>query len=137
MSRPLRTLIERLQPQWKLQMDNGCPGVSLPERILNNSPQASRDWAYYYLSPSAKLSQCPRTGITLRHHIHKNTIQKKFKQALLIPSSDEKETNAEVILLNGKARRRSGAGTMTEEKRSHLEESPGTFAYREAHFHTS
>ena len=79
---PLRALIDRLHPQWKLQMENGCPGVSLPERILNKSPQASRDWAYYYLSPSAKLSQCPRTGNTLRHHIHKNTIQKQFRSAL-------------------------------------------------------
>jgi hypothetical protein len=55
----------------------------------------------------------------------------------IIPLCKSNETNAEVILLNGKARRRSGAGTMTEEKRSHLEESAGTSAVREAHFLTS
>ncbi len=79
----LQALIERLHPQWKMQIEKGMPGVSLPDRVVANTPRGSKEWGYYYLSPSAKLSQCPRTGETLRHHINRNTIQKQFRGALL------------------------------------------------------
>jgi len=89
---PLKELIKRCHFEWSQRMKHGDPGVSLPERTLNQSPESSKDWSYYYLSPSAKLSKCPRTGITLRHHIHKNTVQKQFKRALLSTAIVKKAT---------------------------------------------
>ena len=61
---PLRELIQRLHFEWEARMSNNDPRVSLPDRTIQKSPQATKEWGYYYLSPSAKLSQCPRTGAT-------------------------------------------------------------------------
>jgi hypothetical protein len=48
-----------------------------------------------------------------------------LNQHRLVPLSDSKETNAGVICQNGKAHGGSGAGTMTEAKRSHFGKAPG------------
>ncbi|MDA7931268.1 hypothetical protein N9B34_03385 [Akkermansiaceae bacterium] len=44
----------------------------------------------------------------------------------VIPSSRIEETHAGVILREGKAVRGSGAGSVTEQGRSHLEKAPGS-----------
>lgn len=89
---PLRDLLHRLHSEWKHDIASGGPGVSLPERVMNRTPNAVKEWRYYYLFPSRSLSQCPRTMKTLRHHIHKNTIQRAFGYALELTPLTKKAT---------------------------------------------
>jgi site-specific recombinase XerD len=44
-------------------------------------PHANREWIWQYVFPATRRSQDPRSGVTRRHHLHENTVQKAVKKA--------------------------------------------------------
>ena len=55
--------------------------VYLPYSLAKKYPNAASEWGWQYVFPSARLSRDPRSGITRRHHLHENSLQKAIKKA--------------------------------------------------------
>ena len=58
-------------------------GVSLPQALVRKYPTAGKDWGWFWVFPSAKLSIDPHSGIVRRHHLYPTTLQKAFHQAVV------------------------------------------------------
>jgi integron integrase len=58
-------------------------GVSLPQALVRKYPNAGKDWGWFWVFPSAKLSIDPFSGIVRRHHLYPTTLQEAFHQAVL------------------------------------------------------
>ncbi len=56
--------------------------VDLPSAFEQKSPSAAYDLAWQFVFASDRLSRCPRTSRSGRHHLHENALQKSFKQAV-------------------------------------------------------
>ena len=55
--------------------------VYLPHALAKKYPNAASEWAWQYVFPSSRLSRDPRSGVTRRHHLHENSLQKAIKKA--------------------------------------------------------
>jgi site-specific recombinase XerD len=56
--------------------------VHMPEALLRKWPNASREWPWQYIFPSATLCPHPRTGRVARHHLHESSLQRQMKDAV-------------------------------------------------------
>ena len=61
---------------------NHAPGVFMPDALERKYPNSGKEWAWYWVFPSTKLSTCPRTRIIRRHHMDEKAIQRSMKQAV-------------------------------------------------------
>lgn len=59
----------------------GHGAVFLPGGLARKYPNAEREFRWQYLFPAARLSLDPRSGVTRRHHLHENSLQKQIKKA--------------------------------------------------------
>jgi integron integrase len=57
-------------------------GVWLPEALARKYTGAEKEWAWFWLFPSAKLSIDPVTGVVRRYHLYPTTMQKAFHRAV-------------------------------------------------------
>ena len=55
--------------------------VRIPEAFMRKYPNASREWPWQFLFPSATLCPHPRTGRIARYHVHEASMQRQFKDA--------------------------------------------------------
>lgn len=60
----------------------GYGAVYLPNALERKYPNAAKEWIWQYVFPTAKLSVDPRSGVTRRHHIQEQSIQRAVKQAV-------------------------------------------------------
>ncbi len=60
----------------------GAGDVHMPESLLRKWPNATREWPWQYVFPSATLCPHPRTGRVARHHLHEVSLQRQFKDAV-------------------------------------------------------
>ena len=58
------------------------PGVPLPKALERKYPNAGKEWPWFWVFPSYKISVDPRTGIVRRYHLFPSSLQKAFKTAL-------------------------------------------------------
>lgn len=63
-------------------LEKGHGAVHMPDALARKYPNASKEWAWQYVFPSAKLSVDPRSGKVGRHHITDKTIQSVVRTAL-------------------------------------------------------
>ncbi|PEN14644.1 integrase [Longibacter salinarum] len=59
----------------------GDPPVSLPTALDRKYRAASRSWIWFYLFPSTRTTQHPRSGVECRHHRSPSTVRKTIKRA--------------------------------------------------------
>jgi len=59
----------------------GFGRVYLPDALSRKYTNADKEFRWQYLFPSIKISTDPRTGISRRHHVHENGLQKHIKKA--------------------------------------------------------
>jgi integron integrase len=71
----------KLLHEGDLAQGYGC--VYLPYALERKYPNASKEWPWQYVFPSDRLSVDPHSGVTRRHHIDENTLQKAVRQAAL------------------------------------------------------
>jgi integron integrase len=67
-------------------------GVSLPFALARKYPAAPLEWPWQYVFPAPAPARDPRSGHTLRHHLHEDAIQRAVKRAvraagLTVPAS--------------------------------------------------
>jgi site-specific recombinase XerC len=55
-------------------------------------PNAGKEWAWFWIFPSDKLSADPRSGIIRRYHIHSSILQRNFKRAALTAKTHKQVT---------------------------------------------
>lgn len=58
------------------------PGVMLPDALERKYPQASTEWAWFWVFPSDHESTDPRSGAVRRHHMYEQTVQRAIKRAV-------------------------------------------------------
>ena len=87
----LASALQRHLQKVKLQFDEdreaGFAGVYLPYALDRKYPKASREWAWYWIFPSSRLSADPRVevetdGPKRRHHIQETALQLAVKKAV-------------------------------------------------------
>ncbi|GIK55182.1 MAG: integron integrase [Chloroflexota bacterium] len=69
----------RLLHQQDLKLGYG--DVYLPDALVRKYPDAGREWGWQYVFPAHKLSKDTRSGITRRHHLDENSLQKAVRRA--------------------------------------------------------
>lgn len=80
---PLLTHLDQVRNLYEQDREEGISqGVWLPNALERKYPNAPREWGWFWIFPSANLSVDPRSGRTLRHHLHASTIQRRFKEAV-------------------------------------------------------
>ena len=50
--------------------------------LARKYPNAPREWPWQFLFPAAKLCPHPRTGHYARYHLHENSLQRQFADAV-------------------------------------------------------
>ncbi|MBI9109238.1 MAG: integron integrase [Spirochaetales bacterium] len=58
-------------------------GVMLPEALSQKFKNASKEWSWFWIFPSPKLSVDPYSNIVRRFHIYPSSLQKMFKSAVI------------------------------------------------------
>jgi len=58
------------------------PGVWMPEALERKYRDAAKEWSWFWVFPSEKLSIEPRSGVVRRYHVHPTTFQRAFHQAV-------------------------------------------------------
>lgn len=86
----LRGQIEKIKTLHAKDLDEGFGRVYLPHALSRKYPNAEKEFRWQYVFPSAKLSTDPRSGITRRHHVHENGLQKHIKVAAEQAGIDKK-----------------------------------------------
>jgi integron integrase len=78
----LRTHLEREKEKHAQDLAGGCGETHMPEALLRKYPNASCEWPWQFIFPSATLCPHPRTGRIARYHVHDASMQRQFKEAV-------------------------------------------------------
>ncbi len=65
-------------------LQKGFGSVNLPTALERKYPNASKEWIWQYVFPSAALSMDPVTRTTKRHHVHESIVQRGVREAMQI-----------------------------------------------------
>ncbi len=74
--------IESAKILYEQDRHDNIAGVSLPKALEKKYPNAGKEWAWFWLFPSNRLSVDPIDGQLRRYHIFPSTLQKAFHDAL-------------------------------------------------------
>lgn len=80
----LRRQIQQARAVYEMDRRDDLAGVALPKALERKYPSASKEWAWFWLFPSARVSVDPKEGIVRRYHLFPSTLQKAFHEALKI-----------------------------------------------------
>jgi integrase len=76
--------LEEIESIYTKDRESNQSGVALPGALEKKWPNAGKEWAWFWLFPSYKLSADPRSGIVRRHHLHASVLQRHLKKAALV-----------------------------------------------------
>jgi integron integrase len=79
---PLQRHLRHVRIMHEEDLRQGVGAVYLPFALSRKFPAAAHAWGWQYVFPSMKLSVDPRTGVTRRHHIDEQGLQRALKQAV-------------------------------------------------------
>jgi integron integrase len=74
--------LEKIRILYREDRENGVAGVVLPGALSKKYGNAGKEWRWFWVFPSEKLSLEPGTGTGRRHHRYPSTLQKAFHTAL-------------------------------------------------------
>jgi integron integrase len=77
----LRQQIVTAQEFHEIDLIKGFGEVYMPHALARKYPNAAKELKWQYVFPSSRLSVDPRSGMTRRHHLHENSLQKAIKDA--------------------------------------------------------
>ena len=78
----LKKHIRNIRKFYEEDRNEGRAGVELPFALERKYPNAGKEWAWFWIFPSAKISVDPRKNIIRRFHLFPSSLQKSFKIAL-------------------------------------------------------
>ena len=77
----LEAQVEKVKTLHSEDIEQGFGNVYLPDALARKYPRAESEFRWQYLFPSSKISTDPRSGVSRRHHVHENGLQKHIKKA--------------------------------------------------------
>lgn len=78
---PLQRQLQTTRALHQRDLAEGFGAVYLPYALERKYPNASREWGWQYVFPAEKRSIDPRSGVTRRHHLLEDSVQRAVKQA--------------------------------------------------------
>jgi integron integrase len=75
--------IKKARTLYEKDRKNNVPGVELPQAFERKSPNAGKEWSWFWVFPSNKFSLDPLTHIVRRHHIFRSNLQEHIKRAAI------------------------------------------------------
>ncbi len=78
----LRAHLETVRDLYEEDRRAHVAGVWLPDALERKYPNAGKEWGWFWVFPSQKLSVDPRSKIVRRHHVSANNLQKQFRRAV-------------------------------------------------------
>lgn len=79
---PLREQIDQVRSIHEYDLKRGYGSVHLPFALERKYPGSSRQLGWQYVFPAGEVSGDPRSGKTMRHHMHPSTLQKAVRKAV-------------------------------------------------------
>jgi len=79
---PIKLQLEHAHFLHDKDLADGYGRVELPFALQRKWPNADIDFQWQYVTPSQSRSQNPRTGEIGRHHVHEQSMQRRFKTAV-------------------------------------------------------
>ena len=79
---PLQEQLERARRLHETDLEEGFGEVYLPHALVQKYPGAARRWAWQYVFPASKRSVDPKSGVTRRHHVQSQVLQRAVKEAM-------------------------------------------------------
>jgi integron integrase len=79
---PLREQLRRASALWEGDLAAGRSGVWLPDALSRKFPNAAASWGWFWVFPARQLSVDPRTGVSRRHHIFEQNLQRAIHTAV-------------------------------------------------------
>ena len=88
--RPLQEQLLRVRTlhQQDLEQDHG--EVYLPYALATKFPDAGREFRWQYVFPASRLSRDPRGGVTRRHHVNAQALQRAVKRGVRAAGIDKR-----------------------------------------------
>jgi integron integrase len=81
-SEPLRLHLEKVKERHRIATERGYGGVELPHALARKYPGAHLEWGWQYVFPAGRPSRDPRSGVTRRHHLHEESMQRAVRAAV-------------------------------------------------------
>jgi integron integrase len=78
---PLRRHLDKVRDLYERDLAEGFGEVYLPDALAEKFKAASRAWGWQWVFPSNLRSVDPRSGITRRHHLQAESVQKAVRLA--------------------------------------------------------
>ena len=78
----LKNHLSQIKSYYDIDRKNNIAGVEMPHALGRKYPNAGKEWGWFWVFPSAKLSCDPRENIVRRHHLYPATLQKTFHSAV-------------------------------------------------------
>ncbi len=78
----LRMHLESVRALYDEDRAADVAGVWLPDALERKYPNAGKEWGWFWVFPSQKLSVDPRSRVVRRHHVSANNLQKQFRRAV-------------------------------------------------------
>jgi len=79
----LKKHLENIKALYDKDRNSNQPGVSLPGALEKKLPNAGKEWPWFWVFPSYKLSSDPDTGIIRRHHVYQGVLQRNIRKAAI------------------------------------------------------
>jgi integron integrase len=80
--KPLQEHLEGVKRLHQEDLKKGGGSVYLPFALARKYPNASREWGWQYVFPSARLAPDPRDGVLRRYYMSETTLQRAVKKAV-------------------------------------------------------
>jgi integron integrase len=78
----LRSHLAKVRRVHEADLAEGAGSVVMPEALARKFPNASREWAWQWVFPAARLYADVDSGERRRHHVHETVLQRAFKEAV-------------------------------------------------------
>ena len=79
---PLRMHLEKVRLIHEHDVEEGFGEVYLPYTLARKYPNAAREWGWQYVFPARDRSVDLRSGMTRRHHVDEQSLQRAMKKAV-------------------------------------------------------
>lgn len=83
LEKPLRLQLEEMRQLFERDRGADRAGVWLPGALERRSPATGKDWSWFWLFASLRLSVDPKAGVARRHHVNESGVQKALKKVVL------------------------------------------------------
>ncbi|THF60792.1 integron integrase [Pseudothauera nasutitermitis] len=78
----LRRRLEQARNVWQRDREAGLPGVWMPDALGRKYPRAAESWPWFWVRPSDRMSVDPVSGISRRHHLYEQRLQRAVRKAV-------------------------------------------------------